>query len=93
MLAPWSTQLSNESISDISRKQLSLGLVTAEQHVTFDRDFWQRTRLLFDELVELDPDERSSRLKQMDAEDPALRQALERLLLADAGPEAEAAPE
>jgi hypothetical protein len=61
--------------------------------VTFDRELWQRTRLLFDELVDLDPDERSSRLEQMGAEDPALRQMLERLLLADAGPEKGAASE
>jgi serine/threonine protein kinase/tetratricopeptide (TPR) repeat protein len=63
----------------------------AEQRVTFDRELWQRTRPLFDELVELDAGERSSRLEKIGAENPALRKALERLLLADAGAEIDSA--
>ena len=54
-----------------------------------DRELWQRTRSLFDELVEMDSDARHSRLDAIGAEDPALRDAVERLLLADGGSEAE----
>ncbi len=49
----------------------------------FDRDLWQRSRPLFDELIELESDVRSSRLDEIGAEDPILRQALERLLQAE----------
>jgi hypothetical protein len=54
----------------------------------FDRELWQRTRLLFDELIELDSGARRPRLEAIGAEDPALREAVERLLLADLGSEA-----
>jgi hypothetical protein len=57
----------------------------------FDRDLWQKARPLFDELVELDNDARASRLDEIGAEDPALRKALERLLMADAGAEIDSA--
>lgn len=49
----------------------------------FDRELWQRARPLFDELVALDDAARSSRLAQIGTEDPALRAAVERLLIAD----------
>ena len=52
-----------------------------------DRELWQRTRSLFDELVEMDSGARHSRLDAIGAEDPALRDAVERLLLADRGSE------
>src|SRR6266851_6932836 len=54
-----------------------------------DRELWQRTRSLFDELVGMDSEARRSRLDSIGAEDPALRDAVERLLLADRGSEAE----
>ena len=54
-----------------------------------DRELWQRTRSLFDELVEMDSGARHSRLDAIGAEDPALRDAVERLLLADRGSEGE----
>jgi hypothetical protein len=44
----------------------------------FDRALWQQARPLFDELVELDSDARASRLDQIGAEDPNLRNAIER---------------
>ncbi len=53
-----------------------------------DRELWQRTRALFDELIELDSGARRPRLEAIGAEDPALREAVERLLLADFGSEA-----
>ena len=53
-----------------------------------DRELWQRTRLLFDELIEMDSGARRPRLDAIGAEDPALREAVERLLLADLGSEA-----
>ena len=53
-----------------------------------DRELWQRSRLLFDELIELDNAARRPRLEAIGAEDPALRAAVERLLLADLGSEA-----
>ena len=53
-----------------------------------DRELWQRSRLLFDELIELDSGARRPRLEAIGAEDPALREAVERLLLADLGSEA-----
>ncbi|HEX7981555.1 MAG TPA: protein kinase [Gemmatimonadaceae bacterium] len=53
----------------------------------FDRDLWRRARPLFDELVELDSAARKSRLGQVGAEDPVLREAAEQLLAADAGSE------
>jgi serine/threonine protein kinase len=57
----------------------------------FDRALWQQARPLFDELVELDSDARASRLDQIGAEDPNLRNAIERLLLADIGAEIDSA--
>ncbi|HVD60995.1 MAG TPA: serine/threonine-protein kinase [Gemmatimonadaceae bacterium] len=57
----------------------------------FDRALWQKARPLFDELVELDDQTRTSRLNQIGAEDPALKDALERLLLADVGETIDAA--
>ncbi|HMA19240.1 MAG TPA: serine/threonine-protein kinase [Gemmatimonadaceae bacterium] len=59
--------------------------------MTFDRALWEQARPLFDELVELDDDARASRLEQIGAEDPNLRKALERLLLADLGEEIDSA--
>ncbi|MBA3672902.1 MAG: hypothetical protein H0W68_12900, partial [Gemmatimonadaceae bacterium] len=56
--------------------------------MTFDRDRWQRTRSLFDELIEMDSTARLSRLEAIGAEDPVLREEVERLLLADHGSEA-----
>ena len=53
-----------------------------------DRELWQRTRALFDELIELDSGARRPRLEAIGAEDPTLRQAVERLLLADRGSDA-----
>jgi hypothetical protein len=53
--------------------------------VTVDRELWQRARSLFDELVDLAPDVRRSRLVQLSGSDPALSEAVERLLAADAG--------
>lgn len=49
----------------------------------FDRDLWRRARPLFDELVDLDGAERHSRLERVGVEDPLLREAVERLLIAD----------
>jgi serine/threonine protein kinase len=51
--------------------------------VTLDRALWQRARPLFDELVDLETDQRNRRLKQIGEEDPILRDALDRLLQAD----------
>jgi hypothetical protein len=56
--------------------------------VTFDRELWQRARPLFDELIELDGGARESRLATIGENDPALREAVERLLVADIGSEA-----
>jgi len=56
--------------------------------VTFDRELWQRARPLFDELIELNSGARSSRLATIGENDPALREAVERLLVADIGSEA-----
>jgi hypothetical protein len=56
--------------------------------VTFDRELWQRARPLFDELIELDSGARGSRLSAIGQNDPALREAVERLLVADIGSEA-----
>ena len=53
-----------------------------------DREQWQRARRLFDELVELESGPRRSRLEQIGAEDPVLRNAVARLLLSDPGSEA-----
>ncbi|MGK2960995.1 MAG: serine/threonine-protein kinase, partial [Gemmatimonadaceae bacterium] len=53
-----------------------------------DRRLWQQARLLFDELIELDDAARGPRLEALGAEDPVLRKAVERLLLADPGSEA-----
>lgn len=58
----------------------------------FDRELWQRTRPLFDELIELDSGARRTRLEAIGAEDPFLREAVERLLLADLGSEAAMSP-
>lgn len=55
--------------------------------MTFDPELWHRARTLFDALVELDNDTRRLRLEAMGA-DPELREAVERLLLADVGSEA-----
>lgn len=56
--------------------------------MTFDPELWHRARTLFDDLVELDDDARGLRLEAIGAEDPGLREAVERLLLADVGSEA-----
>jgi hypothetical protein len=53
-----------------------------------DREQWQRTRRLFDELVELDSGPRRSRLEEIGADDPVMRQAVARLLASDPGSEA-----
>jgi hypothetical protein len=53
-----------------------------------DRELWRRTRALFDELIDLDSGARRPRLEAIGSEDPALREAVERLLLADFGSEA-----
>ena len=53
-----------------------------------DRELWQRARPLFDELIELDNGARRPRLEALGAEEPALRKAVERLLMADPGSEA-----
>jgi hypothetical protein len=55
--------------------------------MTFDRAQWQQARPLFDELVELDTDARTARLEQIGKENPGLRTAVERLLMADVGEE------
>ncbi len=52
-----------------------------------DRELWQRARPLFDELIELDNGARRPRLEAIGAEDPGLRDAVERLIKADAGSE------
>lgn len=57
----------------------------------FDRELWQQARPLFDDLVELDSGARASRLNEIGTENPALRDALERLLSADAGLEIDSA--
>jgi hypothetical protein len=56
--------------------------------MSFDRALWQRTRPLFDELIELDSAARGARLEAIGEEDPVLRDAVERLLCADPGSEA-----
>jgi protein kinase-like protein len=56
--------------------------------VIFDRELWQRTRALFDELIEVDSGTRRTRLDAIGAEDPVLREAVERLLRADLRSEA-----
>ena len=53
-----------------------------------DRELWQRTRRLFDELVELEEGPRRARLDQIAAEDPGVRNAVARLLRSDVGAEA-----
>ncbi|CAN5266528.1 serine/threonine-protein kinase [soil metagenome] len=53
-----------------------------------DRELWQRARSLFDEVVELESGPRRARLEEIGREDPILRQAVERLLMADTGAEA-----
>ncbi|CAN5327817.1 hypothetical protein BH23GEM2_BH23GEM2_20540 [soil metagenome] len=53
-----------------------------------DRELWQRARSLFDELVELERGPRHARLEEIGREDPILREAVERLLLADSQAEA-----
>jgi len=53
-----------------------------------DRELWQRARPLFDELIELDNGARRPRLEAIGAEEPVLRKAVERLLMADLGSEA-----
>jgi hypothetical protein len=55
--------------------------------VTFDHELWQRARPLFDELIEMDRAARGSRLHVIGESDPALRTAVERLLMADSGSE------
>jgi serine/threonine protein kinase len=55
--------------------------------LTFDRALWQRARPLFDELADLETEQRSLRLKQIGAEDPILRDAVERLRQADVNSE------
>ncbi len=52
------------------------------------RERWQQARLLFDELVELELGPRRARLEEIGGEDPTLRQAVVRLLVADTGAEA-----
>src|SRR6266550_5910080 len=59
-----------------------------DQSRGFDRELWQRARPLFDELIELDRGARRPRLEAIGAEDPVLREAVERLLEADLGSEA-----
>jgi eukaryotic-like serine/threonine-protein kinase len=56
--------------------------------VSSDRDRWQRVRVLFDELIELDHTARRARLDEIGREDPTLREAVERLLTADASADA-----
>ena len=56
----------------------------------FDRALWQRARPLFDELVELNDDERAKRLDEIGRQDQDLRTALDRLLMADLGEEIDA---
>ncbi len=51
--------------------------------MTIDRDLWQRARPLFDEIVDLEPDARRARLETIGKTDPAMRDAIERLLQAD----------
>jgi hypothetical protein len=51
--------------------------------VNADRELWLRARSLFDELVDLAPDRRESRLIEVRERDPALSSAVERLLDAD----------
>lgn len=53
-----------------------------------NRELWQRARSLFDELVELERGPRHARLEEIGRDDPILRQAVERLLMADTGAEA-----
>jgi Protein kinase domain len=55
--------------------------------VTSDRELWQRARAVFDELVELEPGLRGTRLETIGRTDPVLRDELERLLSADADAE------
>jgi hypothetical protein len=53
--------------------------------VTIDRERWQLARSLFDELVDLAPDVRRSRLMEVRGRDPELSAAVERLIDADIG--------
>ena len=53
-----------------------------------DRELWQRARVAFDELVELERAPRQARLEEIGRGDPILRAAVERLLMADTGAEA-----
>ncbi len=53
-----------------------------------DREQWLRARSLFDELLELDSSKRHERLEAIGEEDPVIRKAVERLLVADAGSDA-----
>jgi serine/threonine protein kinase len=56
--------------------------------VSSEREQWQRVRALFDELVELERAPRRARLDELGREDPELREAVKRLLVADTGAEA-----
>src|SRR5690606_12000144 len=49
----------------------------------FDRELWQRSRPLFDGIVELEAGQRGGRLEEIGREDPRLREAVEWLLAAD----------
>ena len=55
-------------------------------------DRWEEVQVSFDELVELDPNERASRLASLANTDPELHRALESLLEADAHADAHLAP-
>lgn len=55
--------------------------------MTLDRELWQRARSLFDEIVDLAPDARRSQLAEVSRTDPALSDAVERLLDADSDAE------
>jgi eukaryotic-like serine/threonine-protein kinase len=56
--------------------------------VSSERERWQHVRALFDSLVELEPEARRARLDEMGRDDTGVRDAVERLLAADAGAEA-----
>ena len=51
------------------------------------RELWSRARPLFDELVQLESDERRARLDELQHTDPALHETLESLLVADGSAE------
>lgn len=55
--------------------------------MTVDRELWQRARSLFDELVDLESGARRARLNEVGGRDPALSDAVARLLEADADAE------